>query len=232
MITANTNGNLIPLVVVGYDFRVASAKWRSNMVTRVVDNDSFAARLEAAGKVVVNPARAIEAAMGGKLLGLVFFCILFGYFLTRIEPGYAKPVIGFWQGVFQVMMRMTEFVMRLAPIGVFGLAARTVESRLDVDLHLQSEKGFGTDLGFSFRAFESAAEGEELLQKEVRFNGVKANLPDGLDGEVAAAVLGPDATSGSWGRDRVGNRQATIAGGTTQINKNIIAQRVLGLPRG
>jgi len=51
-------------------------------------------------------------------------------------------------------------------------------------------------------------------------------------GEVAAAVLGPDATAGRWGRDRVGSRQATIAGGTTQINKNIIAQRVLGLPRG
>ena len=51
-------------------------------------------------------------------------------------------------------------------------------------------------------------------------------------GEVAAAVLGPDATSGRWGRDRVASRQATIAGGTTQINKNIIAQRVLGLPRG
>jgi len=51
-------------------------------------------------------------------------------------------------------------------------------------------------------------------------------------GEVAAAVLGPDATTGRWGRDRVGSRQATIAGGTTQINKNIIAQRVLGLPRG
>ena len=51
-------------------------------------------------------------------------------------------------------------------------------------------------------------------------------------GEVAAAVLGPDAALGRWGRDRVGSRQATIAGGTTQINKNIIAQRVLGLPRG
>lgn len=72
------------------------------------------------------PPNIIEAAMGGKLLGLVFFCILFGYFLTRIEPAQAKPVIGFWQGVFQVMMRMTEFVMKLAPIGVFGLAARTV----------------------------------------------------------------------------------------------------------
>ena len=35
-------------------------------------------------------------------------------------------MLGFFHGVFQVMMRMTEFVMRLAPIGVFGLAARVV----------------------------------------------------------------------------------------------------------
>jgi Na+/H+-dicarboxylate symporter len=72
------------------------------------------------------PPNIIEAAMGNKLLGLVFFSILFGYFLARIEPAYGKPVIAFWQGVFQVMMRMTEFIMLLAPIGVFGLAARTV----------------------------------------------------------------------------------------------------------
>ncbi len=50
--------------------------------------------------------------------------------------------------------------------------------------------------------------------------------------EVAAAVLGPEADGGAWGTDRVGARSHTIAGGTTQINKNIIAQRVLGLPRG
>ncbi|MBK8726893.1 MAG: hypothetical protein IPL96_12835 [Holophagaceae bacterium] len=60
------------------------------------------------------------------------------------------------------------------------LAARTVEARMDVDLHLQSEKGFGIDLGFTFRAFERAGEGEELLQKEVRFNGVRAKVTEGL----------------------------------------------------
>jgi Na+/H+-dicarboxylate symporter len=84
-----------------------------------------------AGKLVdtligIVPPNIIEAAVGNKLLGLVFFSILFGYFLTRIPSEHAKPVIGFWNGVFQVMMRMTEFVMRLAPIGVFGLAARVV----------------------------------------------------------------------------------------------------------
>jgi alkylation response protein AidB-like acyl-CoA dehydrogenase len=50
-------------------------------------------------------------------------------------------------------------------------------------------------------------------------------------GEVAGAVLGPAANSGTWGRDRLYSRALTIAGGTTQVNRNIIAQRVLGLPR-
>jgi alkylation response protein AidB-like acyl-CoA dehydrogenase len=50
-------------------------------------------------------------------------------------------------------------------------------------------------------------------------------------GEVAGDVLGLDANSGQWGRDRVYSRALTIAGGTTQVNKNILATRILGLPR-
>jgi alkylation response protein AidB-like acyl-CoA dehydrogenase len=50
-------------------------------------------------------------------------------------------------------------------------------------------------------------------------------------GEVAGDVLGADANSGTWGRDRVYMRALTIAGGTTQVNKNILATRILGLPR-
>ncbi len=50
-------------------------------------------------------------------------------------------------------------------------------------------------------------------------------------GEVAGDVLGPDANRGRWGRDAVYSRAVTIAGGTTQVNKNVIAQRILGLPR-
>ena len=50
--------------------------------------------------------------------------------------------------------------------------------------------------------------------------------------EVASDVLGPDALTGPWARDRVYSRALTIAGGTTQVNKNILAQRILGMPRG
>ena len=49
--------------------------------------------------------------------------------------------------------------------------------------------------------------------------------------EVAAEVLGPDANRGRWGRDLVYSRAMTIAGGTTQVNKNVLAQRILGFPR-
>jgi len=52
-----------------------------------------------------------------------------------------------------------------------------------------------------------------------------------LLGEVAGDVLGPEANTGDWGRDRVYMRALSIAGGTTQIQKSIIAQRILGLPR-
>ncbi len=49
--------------------------------------------------------------------------------------------------------------------------------------------------------------------------------------ETASDVLGPDALAGQWGRDLVSSRALTIAGGTTQVNKNIVATRLLGLPR-
>jgi alkylation response protein AidB-like acyl-CoA dehydrogenase len=48
--------------------------------------------------------------------------------------------------------------------------------------------------------------------------------------EVAGDMLGPDANRGKWGRDAVYSRALTIAGGTTQVNKNILAQLILGLP--
>ncbi|BCO37203.1 acyl-CoA dehydrogenase [Mycobacterium heckeshornense] len=48
---------------------------------------------------------------------------------------------------------------------------------------------------------------------------------------VAFDLLGPNGAEGRWARRRLASRSLTIAGGTTQINKNITAQRVLGLPR-
>ena len=49
--------------------------------------------------------------------------------------------------------------------------------------------------------------------------------------ETSASVLGEAAHRGTWGDNRLFTRATSIAGGTTQINKNIIARRVLGMPK-
>ena len=72
------------------------------------------------------PPNIVKAAAEGQMLGLIFFAILFGFFMTRLDNQYAEPLYNFWNGVFHVMMQMTNWIMLFAPIGVFGLVAKVV----------------------------------------------------------------------------------------------------------
>ena len=49
--------------------------------------------------------------------------------------------------------------------------------------------------------------------------------------ELAIDLLGFEALGGRWGKNLAASRQSTIAGGTTEINRNILAEHGLGLPR-
>ena len=72
------------------------------------------------------PTNVVEAAADGQLLGLIFFGIIFGFFMTRIAADLRGTLSNFWQAVFETMMLITMFIMRFAPLGVFGLVAKTV----------------------------------------------------------------------------------------------------------
>jgi len=49
--------------------------------------------------------------------------------------------------------------------------------------------------------------------------------------DLAVDVLGLDGATGIWAKRLAGARSTSIAGGTTEINKNIVAEHGLGLPR-
>ncbi|MCS5564745.1 MAG: dicarboxylate/amino acid:cation symporter [Methylococcales bacterium] len=74
------------------------------------------------------PPNIVLAAAEGQMLGLIFFGLLFGFLMTRIEPSKRKVLTLFWNGVLDVMMAMTNLIMKFAPIGVFGLVAKVVSS--------------------------------------------------------------------------------------------------------
>ena len=58
------------------------------------------------------------------MLGLICFSLLFGYFTTRLAPERRETMLSFFHGLNDVMLMITELVMRFAPLGVFGLVAK------------------------------------------------------------------------------------------------------------
>lgn len=72
------------------------------------------------------PPNIIAAAAEGQMLGLIFFSLLFGYFLSRSRSKQTEVVRDFWNGIMDIMTLITLWVMKFAPLGVFGLVAKTV----------------------------------------------------------------------------------------------------------
>ncbi len=62
----------------------------------------------------------------GAMLSIIFFALLFGFFVTRTENPHRERMAGFFEALFQVMLRMAEGVLALLPYGVFCLMVRVV----------------------------------------------------------------------------------------------------------
>ena len=83
------------------------------------------------------PVNVFEAAAKADMLGLIFFSILFGYFAARLPDGLMQSQQRFWQGIYEVMIRLTGLIMWFAPLGVFALVSQTVaQTGLDALLPL------------------------------------------------------------------------------------------------
>ncbi len=75
------------------------------------------------------PPNVIKAAGEGQLLGLIVVSMLVGWYLGRMKSD-AQPVLKrFAEGVYEISLKVTELVMRFAPIGVLGLIAATMSEQ-------------------------------------------------------------------------------------------------------
>ena len=80
------------------------------------------------------PSNIIAAAANGQMLGLIFFSLVFGFFMTRINEAYAESQYNFWQGLYEIMLKITDGVMKFAPLGVFALVAKVIAGMKGEDL--------------------------------------------------------------------------------------------------
>jgi proton glutamate symport protein len=70
------------------------------------------------------PTNVFKSAAEDDMLGLIFFSVLFGYFLSRLSQERQAPVLAFFNGLNDIMLAMTGLIMRFAPLGVFALVAK------------------------------------------------------------------------------------------------------------
>ncbi|PHS07966.1 MAG: dicarboxylate/amino acid:cation symporter [Kordia sp.] len=76
------------------------------------------------------PSNIFEAASSNRnMLQIIFFAVFFGIGLILIPEKKSKPVIDFFDGFNEVILKMVDLIMLAAPYGVFALlAALIVES--------------------------------------------------------------------------------------------------------
>lgn len=77
------------------------------------------------GLVPTNP---LASMLAGEMLSLVIFAMIVGAALVAVPREKAEPLLELVGAVQEVCMTVTKWAMRLAPLAVFGLMARTIAS--------------------------------------------------------------------------------------------------------
>lgn len=70
------------------------------------------------------PTNPFSAMVDSEILPVIFFCIILGIFISRLNNTHKTLLTDFFHAGFEVMMKITHFIILFAPLGVFGLVTK------------------------------------------------------------------------------------------------------------
>ena len=73
--------------------------------------------------ISIVPDNIVKAMAEGKMLPVIFFAILFGFFITVSTNKTRTLLTDLFNGFYEVMIKVTFLVIRFAPFGLFGVAS-------------------------------------------------------------------------------------------------------------
>lgn len=90
--------------------------------------DELAIVKESFGDTLIKiiPTNIFEAFIEGDMLSIIFFSILFGFFVTKVDVKYSTHLTEFFNATFEVVMKITMLMIRFAPLGILGIVAGIV----------------------------------------------------------------------------------------------------------
>ncbi len=101
--------------------------------TQVTDREAAAEVAQERGPlqilVDIVPTNAFHSISDNRnMLQVVFLAMLLGIGLIQVPPDKAKPLLGVFDGLTHVIIRLVDLIMKIAPLGVFALIASTITS--------------------------------------------------------------------------------------------------------
>lgn len=78
------------------------------------------------------------------MLGIIIFSILIGVFIPAMEETYSLKLIAFFEAFSSLMLKLTLFIIRFTPLGIFGLITQLTAQQAN---HPESLTRLGSGLG-------------------------------------------------------------------------------------
>jgi Na+/H+-dicarboxylate symporter len=96
--------------------------------------EGIAAASDSFGRTLINivPVNIVEALAQGQMLAIIFFAILFGFFITKVEKKPRELLMDVFNAVLDVIMKITLFIIRFTPLGVFSITAKVIAQQVQM----------------------------------------------------------------------------------------------------
>ncbi len=87
---------------------------------------------ESFGDTLINivPTNIFESLMEGQMLSIIFFSILFGFFITKVNDKSRIIITDFLNATLDVIMKITMFVIGFTPLGIFSITAKVIAQQI------------------------------------------------------------------------------------------------------
>ncbi len=77
------------------------------------------------------PTNIFQALISADILAIIFFSVLVGYFITQLGDDPKELLTKFFNAGFEVMMKLTHFIIKFTPLGILGIVAAVVSEQRD-----------------------------------------------------------------------------------------------------
>ncbi len=113
---------LVNIIKPGLNFDIAASKAIENLN---LNKESYLSVFK------IIPHNIFESLVNGNLLPIIFFSLFFGYFIVKLDDKQRVFMTTFFNASSEVLMKIVKYLLKVAPFGVLGLAAKLTADNMN-----------------------------------------------------------------------------------------------------